>query len=285
MTTPEVFGTRGVATGLLRTAVGYSNREGHEMGNLVEGKTVLITGAGGDLGRASALQFAREGAQVLLCDLNKSAVGETYDLLRSEGAKAETFIGDVTSTEHCRRMVEKALAAFGSLDCAFNNAGINGNHVGAAGKRMLDWSEEAFEKVIAINLRGVWNCMRAQIAQMLRQKSGAIVNMGSVGGLVGRPRSSAYVASKHAVIGLTKTAALDYAEDGIRVNALCPGIALTRMSAERVRISPETTLSQIPMRRLGDPVEIAALAVWLCSDHASYVTGSTFNVDGGFLAA
>ena len=181
-------------------------------------------------------------------------------------------------------MLDDTIVAFGRLDCAFNNAGIAGWHVEAAGKKTADWSEEAFDRMIEVNLKGVWLCMRAEIRQMLTQGGGAIVNTASIAGLAGLPTSSAYVAAKHGVVGLTKTAAIEYAEAGIRVSAVCPGYIHTRMTEETMRRRGAAILAQTPLHRMGNPEEIAEMVVWLCSDRASYVTGVAYNVDGGWMA-
>jgi NAD(P)-dependent dehydrogenase (short-subunit alcohol dehydrogenase family) len=181
-------------------------------------------------------------------------------------------------------MFDDTILAHGRLDCAFNNAGIAGWQVEAGGKKTADWHEEAFDRMIAVNLKGVWLCMRAEIRQMLTQGGGAIVNTGSIAGLAGLPTSSAYVAAKHGVIGLTKTAAIEYAEAGIRVNAVCPGYIRTRMTEDTMRRRGEAILAQVPAKRMGNPEEIAEMVVWLCSDRASYVTGAAYNVDGGWMA-
>jgi NAD(P)-dependent dehydrogenase (short-subunit alcohol dehydrogenase family) len=190
----------------------------------------------------------------------------------------------VTRDADVRAMVEGAVGAYRQLDCAFNNAGIAGWQVDAAGKKTAEWSEEAFDRMIAVNLKGVWLCMRHELTQMQAQGGGAIVNTGSIAGLIGLPTSSAYVAAKHGVLGLTKTAALEYAEANIRVNAVCPGFIKTRMTEDTMRRRGEEILSQVPLRRMGNPEEIAEMVVWLCSDRASYVSGAACNVDGGWMA-
>jgi len=184
-----------------------------------------------------------------------------------------------------RSMIEAVIGTYGRLDCAFNNAGIAGWQVEAAGKKTAEWSEEAFDRMIAVNLKGVWLCMQYELPQMQAQGGGAIVNTGSIAGLAGLPTSSAYVAAKHGVVGLTKTAALEYAEANIRVNAVCPGFIKTRMTEDTMRRRGEAILAQVPFRRMGNPEEIAEMVVWLCSERASYVSGAAYNVDGGWMAA
>lgn len=205
-------------------------------------------------------------------------------MVNAAGGQAITLTGDVTRARDVKTMFDDAILAHGRLDCAFNNAGIAGWQVEAGGKKTADWPEEAFDRMIAVNLKGVWLCMRAEIRQMLTQGGGAIVNTGSIAGLAGLPTSSAYVAAKHGVIGLTKTAAIEYAEAGIRVNAVCPGYIKTRMTEDTMRRRGEAILAQVPAKRMGNPEEIAEMVVWLCSDRASYVTGAAYNVDGGWMA-
>ena len=254
------------------------------MAGLLDGKSALITGGGGGIGRATALVFAREGARVAVADYAAETAAETVGLINANGGQAITLTGDVSRANDVRTMLDDTIVAFGRLDCAFNNAGIAGWHVEAAGKKTADWSEEAFDRMIEVNLKGVWLCMRAEIRQMLTQGGGAIVNTASIAGLAGLPTSSAYVAAKHGVVGLTKTAAIEYAEAGIRVNAVCPGYIHTRMTEETMRRRGAAILAQTPLHRMGNPEEIAEMVVWLCSDRASYVTGVAYNVDGGWMA-
>ena len=181
-------------------------------------------------------------------------------------------------------MFKTTLASFGRLDCAFNNAGIAGYQVGAAGKKTADWSEESFDRMIAVNLKGVWLCMRGELEQMMKQGGGAIVSTASIAGLVGIQTSSAYVASKHGVIGLTKTAAIEYAQNNIRVNSVCPGYIETDMTKDTMARRGEQILAGVPFKRMGKAEEIAEMVCWLCSDRSSYVTGANYNVDGGVIA-
>ncbi len=224
------------------------------MAGLLDGKSALITGGGGGIGRATALAFAREGARLAVADVMAEAARETVALVNAAGGQAISFAGEVTQ------------------------------EVDAAGKKTAEWSEEAFDRMIAVNLKGVWLCMRYELPQMQTQGGGAIVNTGSIAGLAGLPTSSAYVAAKHGVIGLTKTAALEYAEANIRVNAVCPGFIKTRMTEDTMRRRGEAILGQVPFRRMGNPEEIAEMVVWLCSERASYVSGAAYNVDGGWMA-
>jgi len=254
------------------------------MAGLLDGKSALITGGGGGIGRATALAFAREGARVAVADLVEEAARETVALVNAAGGQAISLSGDVTQDAEVRAMTEAVTSTYGRLDCAFNNAGIAGWQVDAGGKKTAEWSEEAFDRMIAVNLKGVWLCMRHELPQMQAQGGGVVVNTASIAGLAGLPTSSAYVAAKHGVIGLTKTAALEYAEANIRVNAVCPGFIKTRMTEDTMRRRGEAILAQIPSHRMGRPEEIAEMVVWLCSDRASYVSGACYNVDGGWMA-
>jgi NAD(P)-dependent dehydrogenase (short-subunit alcohol dehydrogenase family) len=254
------------------------------MPGMLDGKTVLITGGGGGIGRATALACAREGARVAVADVVAEAAGETVAQVNAAGGQAVSLKGEVTRDEDVRAMIANVVAAYGRLDCAFNNAGIAGWHVDAAGAKTAEWSEAAFDRMIAVNLKGVWLCMRAEIERMLAQGAGVIVNTGSIAGLVGLPTSSAYVAAKHGVLGLTKTAAIEYARDNIRVNAVCPGYIETPMTREVMQRRGAAILAQTPQGRMGNPGEIAEMVAWLFSDRASYVTGACYNVDGGYMA-
>jgi NAD(P)-dependent dehydrogenase (short-subunit alcohol dehydrogenase family) len=255
------------------------------MPGLLDGKSALITGGGGGIGRATAIAMAHEGARVAVADYAAETAAETVAMVNAAGGQAITLTGDVTRARDVKTMLDDTLVAYGRIDCAFNNAGIAGYQVDASGKKTADWSEESFDRMIAVNLKGVWLCMRAEIRQILSQKSGgSIVNTGSIAGLVGLQTSSAYVAAKHGVLGLTKTAALEYADDGIRVNAVCPGYIKTKMTEDAMKRRGEQIMAQIPAKRMGDPEEIAEMVVWLCSERASYVTGACYNVDGGWMA-
>jgi NAD(P)-dependent dehydrogenase (short-subunit alcohol dehydrogenase family) len=254
------------------------------MAGILEGKVALITGGGGGIGRATALAFAREGARVAVSDFAADTARDTVALINDGGGQAITLTGDVTRADEVKTMIDDTVAAYGGVDCAFNNAGIAPYQVNASGEKTADWAEESFDRMIAVNLKGVWLCMREEIRQMQGQGGGAIVNTGSIAGLIGLVTSSAYVAAKHGVIGLTKTAALEYAEANIRVNAVCPGFIQTRMTEDTMRRRGEAILAQIPSHRMGRPEEIAEMVVWLCSERASYVTGAAYNVDGGWMA-
>jgi NAD(P)-dependent dehydrogenase (short-subunit alcohol dehydrogenase family) len=255
-----------------------------DMAGLLDGKSALITGGGGGIGRATSLAFAREGARVAVADAAEAAAQETVALINKAGGQAMTLTGDVTDTGAVEAMVKSVVAAYGRLDCAFNNAGIAGFQVDAGGKKTHEWSEAGFDRMIAVNLKGVWLCMKHELIQMVAQGGGAIVNTASIAGLIGLPTSSGYVAAKHGVVGLTKTAALEYADDKVRVNAVCPGYIETRMTADTMRRRGEELMAKVPFHRMGTPEEIAEMVLWLCSDRASFVSGVAYNVDGGYMA-
>jgi NAD(P)-dependent dehydrogenase (short-subunit alcohol dehydrogenase family) len=254
------------------------------MAGLLDGKSALITGGGGGIGRATALAFAREGARVAVADASETSTQETVALINKGGGQAMTLTGDVTDARVVEGLVKSVVTAYGRLDCAFNNAGIAGWQVDASGKKTAEWSEQSFDRMIAVNLKGVWLCMKFELQQMVAQGGGAIVNTASIAGLIGLPTSSAYVAAKHGVVGLTKTAALEYADDKVRVNAVCPGYIETRMTEDTMRRRGEQLMAMVPFHRMGKPEEIAEMVLWLCSDRASYVSGAAYNVDGGYMA-
>ena len=251
------------------------------MGQL-DGKVALITGAGSGIGRASALAFAREGARVAVADIVVEGGEETVRMVKEAGGEAFFIKVDVANAADVEAMVNTVVDTYGRIDCAYNNAGIEGRLASTDA-----YPEDVFDKVIAINLTGVWLCMKYELPHMLKQGSGAIVNTASGAGLIGVAGMSAYVASKHGVVGLTKTAALEYAKSGIRVNAVCPGLIQTpmveRITAEQPQLG-EALVAAEPIGRTGKPEEIAESAVWLCSDAASFVTGHAMSVDGGFVA-
>ncbi len=252
------------------------------MAGRVAGKIALITGGGSGIGRATAQVFAREGAKVVVADIVIEGGEETVRLIKTAGGDATFIRADVSQPVDVEGMVKKAVDTYGRLDCAFNNAGIEGVIQPTA-----DYGEEHWNRVLAINLKGVWLCLKYEILQMLKQGSGAIVNTASVAGLVGLPGFSAYVAAKHGVSGLTKTAALEYARSGIRVNAVCPGAIRTPMFERGVRDNPgmeEQVVAMEPIGRMAAPEEVGEAVVWLCSDAASFVTGLPMAVDGGWVA-
>ena len=252
------------------------------MAGLTEGKIVLVTGAGSGIGRATALVFAREGAKVVVADIVVEGGQETVQQIEAAGGEAIFVKADVSQAADVETLIAKTVETYGRLDCAFNNAGIEGGM-----KLTIDCTKEEFDRTIAVNLTGVWLCMKYEIQQMLSHGSGAIVNTASAAGLVGFPGLPDYVASKHGVVGLTKTAALEYAKSGIRVNAVCPGVIQTPMVERGAQLSPgfdELALSMEPVGRFGQPAEVGEAVVWLCSDAASFVTGHPMAVDGGLVA-
>jgi NAD(P)-dependent dehydrogenase (short-subunit alcohol dehydrogenase family) len=232
------------------------------------------------LGLATAKAFAEAGASVVLADANETAVHSAAAELSARGHNALAIQCDVADDAQVEATVERTVAAFGRLDAAYNNAGIQNVIAEAA-----DATRDDFDRVMSINLRGVWSCMKFELRQMLRQESGAIVNCSSIGGLVGGARRGTYQASKHGVLGLTKSAALDYAARGIRINAICPGIIHTPM-LDRMMTTQADALSamlkDVPIGRLGRPEEIANAVLWLCSPGASFVVGHALTVDGGY---
>ncbi|MBI3799218.1 MAG: SDR family oxidoreductase [Deltaproteobacteria bacterium] len=252
------------------------------MAGRLDGKVALVTGSGSGIGRASALAFAREGAKVVVADVVVDGGQETVRLITAAGGEGLFVKTDVSKAAEVEALIKQTVATYGRLDCAYNNAGVEGAFVSTTEYTEADW-----DRVLAINLKGVWLCMKYEITQMLQQGGGAIVNTASGAGLVGVVGLSAYVASKHGVIGLTKTAALEYAKAGIRVNAVCPGVIQTPMIARLTGSRPdlgEALVAAEPIGRTGKPEEIAEAAVWLCSDAASFVTGHAMSVDGGYVA-
>lgn len=250
----------------------------------MKNKVALITGAGSGIGRESALIFAREGARVAVSDINDAAGQETVALVKQAGGEATFIHCDVSQGPQVEALVKATVDTYGGLDAAFNNAGVEGDTQATT----ITCTEANFDLNIAVNLKGVWWCMKYEIEQFLRQASpGAIVNASSLAGLVGVARGNAYVAAKHGVIGMTKSAALEFAKKGIRVNAVCPGAIETPMLNRILKGSAkgyEAMRKMEPVGRLGKPSEIAEAAVWLCSDKASFVTGHAMSVDGGSFA-
>jgi NAD(P)-dependent dehydrogenase (short-subunit alcohol dehydrogenase family) len=251
------------------------------------GKVALVTGGASGIGRATALTFAREGAKLIIADMHEDGGQQTVHMITEQGGAATFVQVDVTQATAVEALISEAVTTYGRLDCAHNNAGISGTGIAGAHRALTaDYPDERWHQVIAINLTGVWLCMKYEIAQMLKQGGGTIVNTASIAGLVGLPYASAYVASKHGVVGLTKTAALEYAKQGIRVNCICPGYIQTPMTAQGMS-DPERRALMIasePVGRVGHPEEVAEAVVWLCSDAASFVTGHTMTVDGGYVA-
>ena len=248
----------------------------------MQNKVAIVTGAASGIGKAAAEAFAAAGAKVVVADVQTQAGEQVASALRDRGNEAVFVRTDVSSEADVAAMVATAINQFGGLDYAFNNAGIEGEQAPTA-----ECEESNWDSVITINLKGVWLCMKHEIPQMVDRGGGAIVNCASIAGLIGFPGVPAYVASKHGIVGLTKTAALEYAPAGIRVNAVCPGVIRTPM-IERFTGGDAEAAAQLaagePIGRLGEPREIADAAVWLCSDAASFITGDAIPVDGGWVA-
>ena len=246
-----------------------------------ENKVALVTGAASGLGLATAKAFAESGAAVVLADWNEKAVRSAADELSASGHKILAVRCDVSDDIQVEAMVEQGVATFGRLDAAYNNAGVQNTLAETA-----DATREDFDRVTAINLRGVWSCMKFELRQMRKQGSGAIVNCSSIGGLVGGAGRGTYHAAKHGVLGLTTSAALEYAAKGIRINAVCPGLIQTPMSDQMVAGGQADALAamlkDVPIARLGRPEEIADAVLWLCSSAASLVVGHALVVDGGY---
>jgi NAD(P)-dependent dehydrogenase (short-subunit alcohol dehydrogenase family) len=245
-------------------------------------RVALVTGGSTGIGKATALAFAETGAKVAVVDIVEDEGKKTRDAIKEKGGQAIFIKTDVSKPDQVKNMVDEVVDTFGGLHCAFNNAGIEGEQATTA-----DCTVENWDRVIAINLSGVWYCMKYEIPHMLKAGGGSIVNMASVAGRVGFANIPAYTASKHGVNGLTKTAALEYATQNIRVNAVCPGIIDTAM-IDRFTGGGEEGKEQMeamePIGRMGRPEEVADAVIWLCSDKASFVTGHPLAVDGGFVA-
>ena len=248
-----------------------------------EGKVVVVTGGGYGIGRAACLAFARDGAKVVVADVDVKSSQETVRLIKEAGGEAIVVKTDVSKETEVEALVGKTVNTYGSLDCAFNNVGIHKTFIST-----IDFTEKDWDQMIDVNLKGIWLCMKYEIPQMLKQGKGSIVNASSVAGLIAAPSNPAYPASKHGVIGLTKMAAVEFARKGVRINCICPGpTTSTRMHEELAAValdSIEKMHDKVPMGRTAEPREIAEAAVWLCSDKASYVTGVALPVDGGVVA-
>jgi NAD(P)-dependent dehydrogenase (short-subunit alcohol dehydrogenase family) len=251
------------------------------MSNPFENKVALITGGSAGIGKATALTFARQGAAVLIADLAEEAGQQTVQEIVQAGGKAHFIRTDVSQSTQVQQMVQQSQATFGRLDFCINNAGIEGDRA-----RTDQYSEQMFDKVMEVNVKGVWLCMQAQLP-LLVQRGGCIVNIASVAGIKGFPGHCAYSASKHAVIGLTKTAAVEFVRYNIRVNAVCPGFTQTAMVENVIKgdeAYAQKVMNSIPMRRLASAQEIADMVVFLCSDQSTFITGQAMVVDGGITA-
>ena len=246
------------------------------------GKTALVTGASSGIGRVTAQAFAQAGARVVVADIDLRGGAETVALIAGSGGQALFVQTDVTQASQVEALVGRAVSAYGGLDCAFNNAGIGGT-----GASTAEYAEEDWDRLLAVNLKGVWLCLKYELRQMLRQGGGAVVNNASVWGVAGLENAAAYTASKHGVVGLTKVAALENATTGIRVNAVCPGFTRTPLIEQLLIDRPQMEaqiMARQPIGRLGTPEEVAAAVIWLCSPASSFVTGQALGVDGGLLA-
>ena len=248
-----------------------------------EGKVALITGGGSGIGRATTHAFARKGASVAIVDIDREKAEETARQIERYGAEALVVEADVADADAVASMAEEVMDGFGRLDCACNSAGLESTKVPIA-----DYTEEDFDRMININLRGVWLCMKYEIRRMLEGRGGAIVNVASALGKVGFEKKSAYVAAKHGVLGLTKAGALEYAQDDIRINAVCPSFIDTPMQIRTGTLIHPEQLDEVvqrhPVGRFGTPEEVAEAILWLASDEASFVTGQALSVDGGYTA-
>jgi NAD(P)-dependent dehydrogenase (short-subunit alcohol dehydrogenase family) len=253
---------------------------------LVTGRVALVTGSATGIGRAAALKFSEEGAKVVVSDVDGDGGNETVALIKQKGGHAVFARADVTHAAEVEALVESVVDTYGQLDCACNNAGIEGKIAPTA-----EQPEESFDEVMRVNAKGTFLCLKYEIACMLRNGGGAIVNIASAAGLIGFPGAGPYVASKHAINGLTKNAALEYSKLGVRVNSLCPGGIETRMldslvaQATHGRLGTRELMDPLhPIGRIGSPEEVAELIVWLCSPRASFVTGANIAIDGGYVA-
>jgi len=253
------------------------------MAGMFENKVALVTGAGSGIGRQAALNFARHGAKVVAADIAEDGGNETVAMIKKAGGEAIFFKADVSKAADVQAMVNKTIEAFGGLDFAFNNAGIEGPSV----ENFYEYSEEAFDRLISINLKGVFLSMKYELPIMIKQGKGVIVNTSSIAGLVGLPGMPGYSAAKFGVIGMTKAAAVQHSKQGVRINAVCPGVIRTPMIDRLTGKNPAAEAAYAaghPIGRMGEPEEIGDAVVYLCSDAASFITGVALPVDGGWTA-
>ncbi len=249
------------------------------MARQFDGKAALVTGGSGGIGRDASLAFARQGANVVVADVLVENGQETVDMIRDGGGQATFVHADVSVASEVEALVDTVVQTYGSIDLAFNNAGIEGYLV-----HLDEYTEEMWDRVMNINLKGVWLCMKYEVQRMMAQGGGAIVNTSSIAGVRGGENWSVYTASKHGVAGLTKSAAIEYGPKGIRVNAVCPSIIRTPMYERALSGEEDRYIKAHPLKRLGTPEDVANVVVWLCSDSASFVTGQALLVDGGLLS-
>lgn len=266
-----------------RTATSTTPHWPNAMTSKLAGKIALVTGGGNGIGRATALAYAREGAKVAVVDINGDAAQAVADEIIQLGGEAIVITTDVTQAAQVQAMVSQVVAHFGRLDIAFNNAGIEIEH-----EPLAKATEDIFDRLMAVNVKGVWLCMKHEIEQMLKQgHGGAIVNTASIGGLIGAPRQPLYGATKHAVVGMTKSAGVEYGRKGIRINSVCPGIIRTEMTERAIAREPKRSayIDQAhPIGRLGEAEDIANAVVFLSSDDAAFIVGHQLAVDGGYTA-
>jgi len=245
-------------------------------------KVVIVTGASSGIGRATAIAFGREGAKVVVACRRQVEGEETVRLIETAGGVGRFVQTDVSQAAEAGRMVAETIQTFGRLDFAFNNAGV-----AEAPGAFVDQPEEAFDRVMDVTVKGIWLCMKAEIPEMLKRGGGAIVNMSSIAGVVGAPGAPLYTASKHAVIGLTKATALEYAKSGIRINAICPGAIETETLEGYFRLNPAVKQMMVeghPIGRLGTPEEVAGAVLWLCAPESAFIVGQSLLIDGGYTA-